>query len=478
MSGHPTCKLTCVADGCVNRSPKEKDGPGGTIQVVEFLLPPAEDPERPQLHFTPTKWWMNDPNGLSWYKGEWHLFYQLKKHMKGWAPANWGHAVSTDLVTWRHLPEGISATDEGAAWSGSGFTDVGGVAGLGKGEHLLFYSWVTSERHDVYIAHSSDGRTYVPFEGNPVVKADRLAKDGGDDRDPWVFWHARSQRWVMLVYADKRDENDRWIPYFIVYNSTDLRNWQEVNRLYTGFAECPCMMEFPVEGENRTAWVFFGAGNRYLVGDFDGRDFTTETQAEGWYGGHNEWYAGQIFNDAPDGRKVFAAWAKFDLPEGSKRAFNQGLSLVQELSLVRTAQGLRLKRFPVREYEKLRTGPVARGGEFEGELAEVRLNAKVAPGGRLEMSLRGVTLVYDGAQKTLSCGGNSHVWPLTDGWLKLAIWVDRMGVDVFDQSGLQAMPVCRARPDPDSRAIAVTGARHVTDVCCQVWKLRSVYDAE
>ena len=453
---------------------------GGVVAAADADAPSlrdlADDPERPQLHFTPPKWWMNDPNGLSYYKGEWHLFYQFKKHMQGWAPANWGHAVSTDLVTWRHLPDGVSATSEGAAWSGSGFTDVDGVAGFGKGEHLLFYSWVTPVRHVVNIAHSSDGRTYVPYAGNPVVQADRLAKDGGDDRDPWVFWHAKSRRWVMIVYSDRQESDGSWTRFFIVYNSTDLRNWQEVNRIYPPFAECPCMVEFPIAGESGTAWVFFGAGSNYLVGDFDGRDFKKETQAEGWYGSYNEWYAGQIFNDAPDGRKVFAAWAKFDLPEGSKRVFNQGLSLIQDLTLVRTPDGLRLKRFPVKEYEKLRVGGAMRGGSFEGELAEVRLSAEISPGGRLEMSLRGVTLAYDDATKTLSCGGNSHVWALTDRKLKLAIWVDRMGVDVFDQSGLQTLPVCRAKPDPSSRSICVTGARKVSDVCCRVWKLRSIYD--
>ena len=476
MSGHPTCKLTCVADGCVNRSGKDKDGEGGVLQIVELEVPPLEDPERPQLHFTPPRLWMNDPNGLSFYKGEWHLFYQYKKHIRGWAQANWGHAVSTDLVAWQHLPIAIEAIDNDGAWSGSGFTDADGIAGFGKGEHLLYYTWATPELHSVCIAHSGNGRDYLPYEGNPVVKADRTPDKGGSDRDPWVFWHAKSRRWVMLVYSDKRDENDRWVPYYIVYNSTDLRNWQEVNRLYTPFAECPCMVEFPIKGETGSAWVFFGAGNTYWVGDFDGRDFKLETQAEGWYGGLNEWYAGQIFNDAPDGRKVFAAWAKFDLPEGSKRVFNQGLSLLQELTLARTPRGLRLKRFPVKEYEKLRVGPVVRGGEFEGELAEVRVKAKIAPGGRLEMSLRGVTLVYDNTQKALSCGGNTHAWPLTDEWLELAIWVDRMGIDVFDLSGLQCLPVCRACPDPVSRAVCVTGSRHVSDVCCKVWKLRSIYD--
>jgi len=476
MSGHPTCVLICVADGCTNASKRERDGSGGgKLEVVAYAVQPADDPERPQLHFTPLKWWMNDPNGLSFYKGEWHLFYQLKKHIQGWAPASWGHAVSHDLVSWQHLPDAIPCTNAGAAWSGSGFTDADGVAGFGKGEHLLFYSWVTPELHAVNIAHSSDGRNYTPYEGNPVVKADRLAKDGGDDRDPWVFWHAPSQRWVMLIYSDRQETDGSWTRFYIVYNSTDLRTWQEVNRIYPPFAECPCMVEFPIEGETGSAWVFFGAGSNYWVGDFDGRAFTKVSQAEGWCGSYNEWYAGQIFNDAPNGRKIFAAWAKFDLPEGSTRVFNQGLSLIQELTLVRTPQGLRLKRFPVKEYEKLRVGGAMRGGSFEGELAEVRLSATIAPGGRLEMSLRGVTLVYDDAAKTLSCGGNAYAWALTDRKLRLAIWVDRMGIDIFDQSGMQAMPICRARPDASSRSICVTGSRKASDVCCRVWKLRSIY---
>lgn len=476
MSGHPTCRLICVADGCVDRSRRPKDGPAGTLNIVECVLPPAEDPERPQLHFTPPKWWMNDPNGMSYHNGEWHLFYQYKKEIHGCAEANWGHAVSKDLIAWRHLPEAVREHDGGGAWSGSGFTDFGGVAGFGKGEHLIFYTWRNSFRHDVHIAHSRDGRVYAPYGGNPVVKADRLEKDGGNDRDPWVFWHAGAKKWVMLVYADKLEGKEKaWRPYYIVYNSDDLREWKEVNRLYPWMAECPMMAEFPIEGEKNAAWVFWGAGSHYQIGSFDGRDFKVEAEAEGWFGGDKEWYAGQIFNDAPDGRKVFAAWAKFDLPPGSKRTFNQGLSLVQELTLVRTKDGLRLKRLPVREYEALRVGEACPGGAFEGELAEVRLDAVVEPGGRLEMSLRGVTLVYDDAQATLSCGGASNPWPLVGRRLALAIWVDRMGIDVFDGSGLRCMPLCHVRPDPTSRAVAVTGRRGVRDVACRVWKLNSIY---
>ena len=434
----------------------------------------ADDPDRPQLAFSAPFGWINDPNGLSFYKGEWHLFYQHNPSGNEWGPPCWGHAVSKDLVHWRNLGEAIEAKDGGSAWSGGALVDRDGVAGCGRNAQLLYYTWVTENKHTQCLAYSTDGRNYTAFKGNPLVTQDPKFEKAQDDRDPHVFWHEGAKKWVMLHYGSDRP-NGEWHPYFYVHHSDDLIHWKEVGRLDGLMAECPSMTEFQVEGEKTKKWVFFSACPMWWVGEFDGTKFTVETKGEGFAGWDKQWYAFQLFANTPKDRKVGLGWAKQNPPAGSKRGFNQAMTPALEFQLVRTKDGLKLSRLPVKEYERLRKGPAKGVSTFRGELADIAVSADVASDGRLELSLRGVPLVYDAKAKKLSVGAQDCPWKLADGKLSLRILVDRLGVTAFDADGTRIVPDVNARPDPSNLALAIKSRTGVSNLDCQAYELNSIW---
>jgi len=304
---------------------------------------------RPQFHFTPKKDWMNDPNGLVFYKGEYHLFFQHTPGFIRHAPNSWGHAVSTDLVHWRQLDEAIEPDEYGWIWSGSGVVDWNNTAGLKKGnEETIVAIYTTGGFGESgnpcvqYISYSNDcGRTFTRYEGNPVLGHIRAA-----NRDPKVIWHKPTEQWVMALYLDGND--------FALFSSKDLKKWDHLCDLEVkDTGECPDFFELPVDGDpNNTRWVFWGAAGVYRIGVSDGRTFTPETPAiRAEYGTNG--YAAQTWSDVPDkdGRRLQISWmAGGNYPS---MPFNQQLSFPVELSLRTTKDGIRLFRKPVHELELL-----------------------------------------------------------------------------------------------------------------------------
>ena len=184
----------------------------GSAAAVERQA--AEEAQRLQFHFTPERGWMNDPNGLCRYRGEWHLFYQSNPDGLSWGNMRWGHAVSKDLVRWKRLPVALEADQYGTVFSGSAVIDHENVAGFGKDELLLFYT-AAGKTFTQRMAHSGDGRTFEKVPGDPV-----LPTHGPQNRDPHVFRY-RDGRWVMVVYVPGKGRHN-----FNIYNSTDLKNWK------------------------------------------------------------------------------------------------------------------------------------------------------------------------------------------------------------------------------------------------------------
>lgn len=444
--------------------------------VPEARARKRNGPGRPQLTYTPARGWVNDPNGLTWYRGEWHFFYQHVPGGVAWSrDMNWGHAVSKDLVHWQELPDALEA-DDYAMFSGSGVVDRDDVAGFGRGAHLLFYTAAPRKglAGGQCLAYSGDGAAYAKWEGNPL----RLS-GGHPDRDPFVFRHGPSGKWVMLVYGQEGDRAE-----FDLYNSTDLKNWtlaqtlpgdrrREGNWRY----ECPGLVELTIEGGTNTAWVLWGAGPLYDVGTFDGSTFTArETRLRGWCEGRRpSYYAGQRFAEAPDGRTVWIGWKRGLTAPGQD--FNQGFSLPQELSLRRTEGGLRLVRRPARELTSLRIGAAVAPESFEGELAEVEIEAAVGADGVVTLDLRGEKAVYDAKAGTFSVGGEVVPWLATDGRLAMRLFVDRNGLEVFSQDGLQTLFVANFHPASGNRRIGVTASAGVR-VDARVFSLASIYRAD
>ena len=437
-----------------------------------------DEPWRPQFHFTPPLGWNNDPNGLSYRDGEWHMFYQHNPVGVRWGNMHWGHAVSKDLVRWNDLGDVIAPDDHGPMFSGSAVVDHGNTSGFGKGAHVLIYT-AAGRPHTQRVAWSLDGRNYAKWP--------KAAVEGRPDanRDPKVIWYAPGRHWVMAVYG----EVEKGRHGVSLFASKNLKDWtlasnvpgdlfDEGKFLY----ECPDFFELPIKGETGTRWVLTAANRQYAIGTFDGRTFVPETtrlEQTRPVGGLNPVYAWQSFSDAPGGRRIQIAWSHFDSLAGGRTdaTSNQGMTLPMELSLVRTADGLRLARFPVKELESLRAGEATAFKAFEGELAEVEFACTPVADAVVTLDLRGVKIEYDAVKKTLSVNGRATAWDLdAAGRLGLHVFVDRVGLEIFSLDGFQYLPLPEIVPDPANRKLSwrAAGAKKpVRDVAERAWRLKS-----
>ena len=256
---------------------------------------------RPRFHFTPAKNWMNDPNGLVWHKGEYHLFFQHNPFGTQWGHMSWGHAVSKDLRTWEELPIAIAEDEDGAIFSGSAVSD---------GDDLVaIYTRHTETNQTQCIAVSKDnGRTFEKYKNNPVLDENKK-----DFRDPKVFKY--KNEWIMAV----AQPHEHQISF---YSSPNLITWKHLSDFGPAAAtggvwECPDL--FPLEVEGEEVWVLIvslnpgglhGSGTQYFIGDFNGTTFVPRysTDEPRWldYGKDN--YAGVTFNNEPNGKRIFIGW--------------------------------------------------------------------------------------------------------------------------------------------------------------------------
>lgn len=338
---------------------------------------------RPQFHFTPETMWMNDPNGLVFFQGEYHLFYQYHPASNVWGPMHWGHAVSTDLVHWQHLPIALYPDSLGMIFSGSAVVDWNNTSGFGQNgqpplvaiftQHLM--EGEKAGRTDFQyqsIAYSLDkGRTWTKYSGNPVVPNTDKIKDF---RDPKVVWDADSKQWVMVFAA--HDHVKLW-------GSTNLKDWKHLSDWgeewgsHGGVWECPDLFPMAVEGTGEKKWVLLqsinpgsangGSGTQYFVGHFDGKKFqldpgfapsVTDGKAV-WLDQGRDNYAGVTFSDVPreDGRRLFIGWmSNWDYATTvPTEAWRSATTLPRQLVLKNTGpNGYRVFSQPVKELQALR----------------------------------------------------------------------------------------------------------------------------
>jgi len=270
-----------------------------SAQSVQGLF---DEAHRPQFHFTPRINWMNDPNGLVYHDGVWHMFFQHNPEGINWGNMTWGHATSPDLIHWTHKDHKLWPDELGTIWSGSAVVDHQNTAGFQDGNDPAIVAIYTYAGHEADppkeftqgIAYSLDsGETFIKYEGNPVM--DNMS--GGRDRDPKVFWHDDSEQWVMVLYLG---EGHR----FAVYTSPDLKEWTETQILDDEFYEVPELLELPVDGDtNNKKWVFVDVFGDYLLGTFDGERFEcTSGRHKGEYG--DNFYATQTWDNSPDASGV------------------------------------------------------------------------------------------------------------------------------------------------------------------------------
>ena len=270
---------------------------------------------RPTYHFSPLYGWMNDPNGVVYKDGEYHLYFQYNPYGSKWGNMHWGHAVSKDLVHWQQLDPAIARDPVGHIFSGSSVVDKNNTAGYGKNAIIAIYT-NNSVNHDEVqcMAYSTDnGRTFTKYEGNPVLTPFDGLKDF---RDPKVFWYEKNKSWYMIVSADKEIR---------LYKSKNLKKWDYVSAFGKGMGqqpcqyECPDFFQLPVNGDkNNKKWVmimninpgclFGGSATEYFVGDFDGKNFICKDAADAkWLDYGKDHYATVTFSNTGD-RVLAMTW--------------------------------------------------------------------------------------------------------------------------------------------------------------------------
>ncbi|HLN74662.1 MAG TPA: glycoside hydrolase family 32 protein [Prolixibacteraceae bacterium] len=413
---------------------------------------------RPQYHFTPEKNWMNDPNGLVYYKGEYHLFYQHNPFGNEWGFMHWGHAISTDLVHWQQMPIALTPDndskdkDQCTAYSGSGLVDENNVTGLQKGEEKTILLFYTSKNCGQRLAYSNDkGRTWIKYDKNPII-----AFDPNDDaRDPKVIWHEPSQQYVMALY--RRPDNDDKQKGVSFYTSKNLLNWQLKSHII-GFFECPDLVQLPVDRkQDDKRWVLFDGDGSYVIGQFNGEKFTPET-AKMWSDYGKNYYATQTWSNIPssDGRTIQIAWMKGgqypDMP------FNGQMTFPCELSLKKYIEGVKLIRKPIKEIELLHgKGQVWEDKNLIPGIAKNLLhgikgdcfhiigdfNIKSADNFgfivRLDKDKNGAEILYNVKTHILTCLGQSTALEPVDGKIKLEVLLDRSSLELFANDGKVVM---------------------------------------
>lgn len=319
---------------------------------------------RPLYHHTPAYGWMNDPNGMFYKNGVYHLYFQYNPYGSVWGNMHWGHSTSTDLMHWKFEGCAIVPDAWGAIFSGSCVVDHENTAGFGKEAVVAFYTSAKSTPWgDIQMqsmAYSLDnGKTFTKYEGNPI-----LTSSEKDFRDPKVFWYAPGKHWVMILAVGQHME---------IYSSVNLKEWKKESEFgamqgaHGGVWECPDLVEIPVEGTREKKWVlicnlnpggpFGGSAAQYFVGSFDGKKFVNESPTQTkWMDWGKDNYATVTWNNAPDGRCIALGWMSNwqyanNVPTRQYRSAN---TLARDLTLYREGQELYLKSTPSSEVKKAR----------------------------------------------------------------------------------------------------------------------------
>lgn len=444
---------------------------------------------RPQFHYTSKRGRLNDPNGLVYFGGEYHLFYQL--HPYGWGSANkhWGHAITRDLVHWEEQAIALYPDALGEMFSGSGVVDWNNTSGFQTGREPPLVLIFTGAKHPRTqgLAYSNDrGRTWTKFPGNPV-----MPNISRGNRDPKVIWHEPSKQWVMTLsvgYPQSKGQPPRQT--IEIFTSGNLKSWTFQSR-NEGFHECPDLFELPIDSDpSRTRWILHGGSSKYQVGTFDGKSFVPETPLLTGHRG-NAFYAGQTFSDVPGGRRVQVGFAMSSGEVAKKifanMPFNQVITFPCDLTLRSTPDGPRLAWWPVPEIETLRVHTSTTGAmQLKSEssvaipvasgLLDITLEFEVKGGRGLTLSVLGTDLAYLNESQTLVCGETKIPLPSVDGRVSYRVLRDEGLIEIFANKGLIYAPVSVVQPPAPDQAVQLTSPRgDVTVIRCEVSEMRSIW---
>ncbi len=436
---------------------------------------------RPAYHHTPIYGWMNDPNGMFYKDGVWHLCYQWNPYGSKWQNLSWGHSTSPDLIHWTRMDDAVIEPDGlGMIFSGSSAIDKENSAGFGKDAIVAMYTSAAASQIQSLAWSDDDGMTFNKYPGNPVLTLDSEA------RDPNMFWNPDTKEWT-LVLAHALDHE------MLIFTSPDMKEWTLQSRFGRGLGaqdgvwECPDLFGLPVEGTDEKKWVllcnlnpggpFGGSATQYFIGDFDGKTFVSDTDASGnvptkWLDFGKDHYATVSFSDAPDGRRTVIGWMSNwqYAPEVPTMQFRSANTLPREIGLFRGADGeIYASSTPSPELEALRDSltldvkskkigkkPVSFRLPSEND-GVCEILADVNPGNAAKVNLElsnskgeKVDMIYDVNARTLSFDRResgivdfSQDFPSVtvsptfgDGKkISLRIFIDRSSIEVFGNNG-------------------------------------------
>lgn len=456
---------------------------------------------RPIYHHTPAYGWMNDPNGLFYKDGLYHLYYQWNPYGSQWENMHWGHSVSRDLMHWENKGMALAPDALGTIFSGCAVVDHENTAGFGKGAVVVFYT-SAGESQTQSMAYSKDnGASFVKYDGNPVVTA-----DVPDFRDPHVFWHRETARWVMLLAAGQEMR---------IYSSSNLKDWHYESAFGEGWGnhdgvwECPDLIKLPVRGTNKEKWMlicninpggpFGGNATQYFIGQFDGHRFTCEDQPDEtkWMDYGKDHYAAITFDNAPDGRHILMAWMSNwqyanEVPTLQYRSAN---AVPCDIDLFEHAGKTYVGRTPAKELLALRgrrllkrSAAARRTFDAEKGAYELLVNINPSAAGQTRLSLQNekgerVVLTYDVAAATLSVdrtlSGETDfsdafkvvtTAPVRGQISGLRIFVDKSSVEVFDADGRLSLTHLVFPTQPYNTLLLQNSSGNEADV--EVYELR------
>lgn len=505
-----------------------QDKESGASTITELTIKRRYNPKtaylenyRPQFHYSPEANWMNDPNGMVYYEGEYHLFYQYHPYSKQWGTMHWGHAISTDMVHWKEYPIALYPDKFGTIFSGSAVVDHKNTSGFftdtDEKKGLVAFYTSAGRTQQQSIAYSTDkGRTWTKYKnGEPVIKTEDDPMNHGDFRDPKVFWHEESNQWMMVVAGGP----------LRFYSSTNLKNWTFesgynneqvidgvfVNAIHT---ECPDFFKLSVEGSSQEKWVLVRSSKSYMIGEFKkiGNNWffipDSNTSINPNFG--NDVYAGQTFSDTPDGRRIMIHWmTNFDYSGDLANVtdpYNGAFTMAYELKLKETNEGIRLYQTPIQEYESLRKPAHSFkkktiSAQDENILKDIKsqqfeivatvtpatgttqfgFNLRVGNGQLTKVfyNMRNQQLVVDRTQSGTTPNDKfakvfSKRTQLINGKIQLHIFVDWSSIEVFANDGAE-LASALIFPDPESQDMEFFVVGEAVECDIDIYPLKSIW---
>lgn len=426
---------------------------------------------RPQLHFSARTGWLNDPNGLLYYKGEYHMYFQHNPYSVNWGNMSWGHAVSKDLIHWEEKPVVLFPNEQGLCYSGAAFIDRRNQLGLKTGAEEVIVAFYLRTAIGLAYAYSNDGgNSFTEYDGNPV-----LTHKGARLDTPRPLWYEPTQRWVAPTYDFFINNEGKKLRCVGFYSSENLIDWTYESRVEQdkwGDELCGCVdfFQLPIDGDPKNKkWVMIMIDGSYIIGTFDGKTFfnkdgnpaSTQDRIKSLVVDRN-YYATMTWHNMPDDRRVQITWMKRRKPFPGM-PYGEQMSLPSEMTLHSSPEGPRLRMNPIREFETLRTNTLdlkdvvldeqtnPLNNAF-GELFELEVAFAPAKGSITTFDMRGIVVSYDADQQLLTCGPAKTKLAPIDGNIQLDIILDRTGIEVYGNDGRVYIPVIQA-PKQDNKRL-------------------------